>query len=447
LSAIGILTALLALAYFGSVLVRGRTLRGFGLPSGTEFLILGIVSGPKVLGVISGDALKSFEPVTMMALAWTALGFGLDFGNASERRIGARRLALGALCGLGALVAVGGAVAIALSLATSLGKRDVLIVSLGIGCVGSGTTRHAVRWIAERYRASGPLLDVVTDLAESDDLVPLFVLGLVFALGDAPTGVAIHWPWWLSLGSTLAIGATLGATCSALTDAESRSTEKWGLLLGAALVGIGAAMRLGQSPLTVMFLMGITLSILSHGRADLRAMLALTERPVMMPGLVLAGASVVYPTIPHFWWILGAALAGRIVAKLLVGTSVRAYEMRAASRGLGLALMPAGILTITIGLSCAMRFPGVVGETILAVAACTAVVGELVGPAFLRRELANAGELSEAVSETPIEAAAIAAAAFERKSFIPTRPRSRIASHPSRPSLSGAAPARDESKP
>jgi hypothetical protein len=427
MSAVGILTGLLVLAYFGSILVGGRALKGFGLPSGTEFLILGIVAGPRVLGVISGAALKTFEPVTVIALSWTALGFGLDFGDAEGRRITPKRLVFGSLCGLGTLLVVGGAAAIAAYIATPLRGRDLLILALGIGSVGSGTTRHAIRWVAERYRAKGEVVDLVTDIAESDDIAPLLALALIFAFGSPPSGVTIDWPWWLSLSSTLGIGCVLGATCSALTDAEARPTERWGLLLGAALVGVGASMRLGQSPLSAMFLMGLTMSVLSRGRNELRAMLDVSERPVMLPALVLAGATVAYPALRHFGVVLVVALGARVVAKLCIGLGSKAYITPNASRSLGLALLPSGILTITIGLSCALRFPGLVGDSILAVAASSAVFGELVGPVMLRRELGRAGELAEPRSarRPDDEGDRKSVVTTGRRSFVPSRARAR----------------------
>src|SRR5438309_279359 len=100
MSAVGLLIGLLVLAYFGSILLGGRTLRGFGLPSGTEFLILGVIGGPSVLGLISGATLKTAEPVTVIALAWNALAIGLDYGRANNRRIPFRRVALSVACGI-----------------------------------------------------------------------------------------------------------------------------------------------------------------------------------------------------------------------------------------------------------------------------------------------------------------------------------------------------------
>ncbi len=426
MSAIAILTGLLVIAYFGSILVGGRALRGFGLPSGTEFLLLGILLGPMVFGVIPRATLLAFEPLTVIALAWVALLIGLHYGSSGSRRVPRKRLVVGALFALLTLLLTGACAGLAAYALTPLRGRDLWVLALGAGCVTSETTRYAVRWVAERYKADGPLAELLGDLAEADDVVPLTAMGLVFALGDAPEGLHIGWSAWISFGTTLAVGGILGATASALSDIEDRPNEQWGILLGTALIGMGAAMRLGQSAPSAMFAMGVTLAALSKRAGQLRAMIEQTERPVMLPALVLAGAHATYPTELGFMVVAAAALGARVVAKLVLGGALKRrfvsqhpdLESRLGS-SLGLGLLPSGILTITIGLSCALRFPGPTGQTILALATASGLFGELIGPAALRRELARAGELGEDLPES--------VAPVTKVATIPPPPRSRLA--------------------
>jgi hypothetical protein len=63
MNALLLLMGLLVLSYIGSFLVGGRAIRGFGLPSGSEYLLLGFVIGPNVLGLIERSMLDSFEPI------------------------------------------------------------------------------------------------------------------------------------------------------------------------------------------------------------------------------------------------------------------------------------------------------------------------------------------------------------------------------------------------
>ena len=58
-----ILVGLLVLAYAGSALFRGRSIQGYGLPSGTEYLVLGVAVGPIGLATLTRSTLSTFEPL------------------------------------------------------------------------------------------------------------------------------------------------------------------------------------------------------------------------------------------------------------------------------------------------------------------------------------------------------------------------------------------------
>jgi Kef-type K+ transport system membrane component KefB len=141
--------------------------------------------------------------------------------------------------------------------------------------------------------------------------------------------------------------------------------------------------------------MGIAMSLLSHHRTELRAMVGPTERPVLLPALLLAGAHLDFTTNSSLLWIAGAALGARAVAKLVSGWFLAAFSPSARKAGplVGMSLLSSGALAISIGLAFALRFPGRVGDTVLAVAAITATAGEFLGPARLRHALRTAGEL------------------------------------------------------
>ena len=406
MNGIVILTGLLVIAYFGSILVGGRTLRGFGLPSGTEFLLLGILLGPLVFGVISRSTLASFEPLTVIALAWVGLIVGIHYGMRGSERIPPRRIAIAIAFGLATAAVTVGVSGGAAYWLLDLRGHDLWALALGVGAVTSSTTRYAVQWVAERYRASGPLTTLLADVASADDIVPLALVGVAFAVGDTPSGLHIPWSSWTSFGSMLLVGGVLGATASALSDIEPRVNERWGILLGTSLLGMGAAMRLGQSAPTTMFAMGLTISLLSKRASALRSMLDQTERPIMLPALVIAGAHVSSPTAPGPLIVAALALGARVAVKLLLGSALRRSFAASNAKdklgaALGLGLLPSGIVTITVALAFMLRFPGATGRLVLALATASGLVGELIGPAMLRRELNRAGELADGPTSTP----------------------------------------------
>ncbi len=394
-----LLMGLLVLSYLGSFLVGGRAMRGAGLPSGVEYVALGFLFGPHVLDLVGGDMLASFEPVVQVALGWLAFTVGLDFGYAGERRVRPASLLLGTL---GALV-TGGAVAAAVwftirYLHIGASTRDQILLAGGIGAACSETTRHAVRWVVERQNARGPLAERLNEIAHADDLLPLIAVAVLFALEPTPA-VAVPLPLrdWPAI--TVGIGLLIGGGASLLVRSELKLDETWAVLFGVTLLAIGATARLSLSTLTVSFFLGMAMAAFSHHGRELRAMVAPTERPVLLPALVLAGAHIDFQSSPYLALVATAAIAARLVAKLVIGwlMAVGSPTARKAGALVGLALMSSGALAISVGLAFALRFPGQVGDTVLVVAATSALFGEFVGPYRLRRSLEDAGEVDRAV--------------------------------------------------
>ena len=390
-----VLMGLLVLSYLGSFLVAGRTSSGAGLPSGVEYVALGFVLGPRVLDVVGSDMLAAFEPVVQVAIGWLAFAVGLDFGYAGERRVPLGSMAIGTLSAL----LTGGAVSAATWYAArywhvGATRVDAVLLAGGIGAACSETARLAVRWVVERQGARGPLADRLNELAHSDHLLPLLAVAVLFAL-EPTHNVAVPLPLrdWPAI--TLGLGLLLGAGATLLLRSELRLEDAWGLLFGVSLIGIGAAARLALSTLTASFFAGLALSVLSRHRSQLREMVAPTERPVLLPALLLAGARLDFRSTPGLLWIAAAAIGARIVAKVAVGWLL-ALSSRPARKGgvlVGLSLLSSGALAMSIGLAFALRFPGAIGDTVLVVAVLSATVGEFIGPVRLRRTLELAAEV------------------------------------------------------
>jgi Kef-type K+ transport system membrane component KefB len=394
-----LLVGLLVLAYLGSFLVGGRTVRGVGLPSGLEYVALGFVLGPQALDVIAADNLQAFEPIVQVALGWLAFGIGLDFGYARGKPVRLGSLLVGVF---GALL-TGASVAAATwftlrRLGVGGGPTERLLLSGGIGAACSETTRHAVRWVVERYDARGPLADRLNETAHADDLFPLLAVAFLFALEPTRSYVVKmpirDWPL-----ATVGLGLVLGAGAALLVRSELRLEDTWGVLFGVDLIAIGTASRLGLSTLTASFFLGVAVSGLSrHGR-ELRTMVGPTERPVLLPALLLAGARIDFRSSPALPWLAAAAIGARLLAKVVVGWTIVASTPagRKAGAWLGLSLVSSGALAVSIGLAFALRFPGPVGDTVLAVAVASVTVGEFIGPVRMRSALRAAGEIGDAV--------------------------------------------------
>jgi hypothetical protein len=405
------LLALLAAAYLGSFLVGTHGMRGRGLASGAEYVAAGFLLGPAGLGVVSAAVVDQFSPLAQVAVGWLGLALGLDFGWVDGRRTSARRLAGATALALATAIAVAAGVAAVLALVEGtapLATREQLLVAGGAGAALAGTTRRSIAWASERFGARGPLTELLADLSDADDLVPVLAAGVLLALDAAP-GIAgsVGWPGGFGIGAGL--GLVLGLGAALLIRGDPRPEAAPAVLFGTSLVGIGLSVRSGLAALVTSLFLGIAASAASGRRAELRALAHRVEQPIVLPALLIAGASVDPRAHPQLLAVVAVALLARLAARAALAAAVAAAApvARRAGPALATALSSSGPLAVCIGLSFALARPGPVGGTVLAVAAAAAVVGEFVTPFTLRRALGRAGEIEAA---TPAPAAGSEAA-------------------------------------
>jgi hypothetical protein len=421
-SAIALLMGLLLLSYLGSLIVGGRTARG--LPSGVEFVGLGFAVGPHALGLVDRSMIAEFEPIVQVALGWLAFIVGLDFGRVGGRRVRAKPMALGVFCALltGATVFV--AVDRMLSIVTVPGidRTGGLLLAAGAGAVTAETTRFVVQWVAVRWNVKGPVSSLLVELASADDLAPLVAAGAIFAFAPS-TSVSLQMPagGWFVL--SLSLGALLG-TVTALLLRGAEGYAVWGALIGTLLLGVGTATRFGLCTIFVTFVMGIALAGLSPHRRVLRRMVSSTERAVLYPMLLLAGAHIdARPLMENHILIALVALVllARIIGKLASGFVVRATVPSARPAGplFGIVLLSSGPVSVSCGFVFALRFPGPIGDTLLVCAAASAVLGELVSTFALKSLLTQLGEATALAVPDPTEPAEPSAEAPTHTSSAP----------------------------
>jgi hypothetical protein len=344
--------------------------------------------------MVSGTEVAAFAPLALLATGWIALLVGLAFGMDGTRRIGVGGLALGLVSGLLGFGTVAAAVWGVLRFVPAASAQfpsaaDRWVLVLGIGVALADTSRHVVRWAVERLGARGPFLDRVADVAFSDDVVPIAVVGLFVSL-DTSRGVPA-----LPLGG-VALGAGLGLACAVLLGRTMRVATFWGLLFGFSLLATGVSEQMDLSSIGAGFALGLALAVVSPLRREARALAAGVEGAVVLPALFLAG--VRSPVVSDAsLWIVGIAVAARLVSALL-SAGVLAATSPAARRGggaLALVLFPVGPFGIAIALAIDLRFPGPAGNLVLATTVATAIAGEFFGPPALRRALRRAGELPD----------------------------------------------------
>jgi hypothetical protein len=335
---------------------------------------------------------QSFLPIFVCAAAWLAFVVGLGYLIVGRRRVHLGRAFVGVL--LAAFV--GAVVAGALWLtAGELGIAegfDRSVLSIGAGFIGCETTRHTVRWVAERHGARGALSDWLADMARASALVPVLSLAVLAAISPHSPLAEITPPVRLATG--LGIGVVMGLVAAVLLGREFRRDESWGILLGTSLLAAGVATRLGLAAVATLFTMGLTMAAVSRHRLEIKFMVQHTEKPVLLPVVLAAGACVDFDAFQHLWLLVAVALVARLAAEVVRGFVLTAAlrPARAAGPRLGIGMASSGSISLALAFVLSVRLPGHATSAVLLVAAAGVLLGELVGPAELRRALEQAGE-------------------------------------------------------
>jgi hypothetical protein len=423
---------LLVLSYIGTILVGSGKVRG--LPSGIEFIGLGFVVGPTVLGLVDRPLIAGFGPIIDAALGWHAFIIGLDFGRVEGRRVVVREMALGTVGALltGLLVAVAVWKVRASGALPGIGVADGVVLAAGAGAVCAETAGQTVEWVQGRWGAEGPVSQFLRHISAADDLVPLVAAGAIFSLVPHPA-LTISPPAWGLFAASVALGVLLGLVNSMLLRGVDGDAA-WGALIGTLLLVVGAAARLGLCTIFVTFVTGITLAATSPSRQALREMVGRTENAIVYPMLLLAGARIdLRPLLESgvLMTVLPLALLTRGIGKLWTGALIRtvAPAARPAGLGLGTALLSSSPLSASCGLVLALRFPGPVGDTLLVCAVGSAILGELISTLALKRLLVRTGEITIAAPravEPSVSALSSVSAAGVGLSILPSAPGSAL---------------------
>lgn len=387
MSSSGLLIALLALAYLGSVGSRHASVRA--LPGRWSlFLVVGCLLGPSAFGVLEANALEDFAAVGRVGAAWLALVTGLALDVSSLSAV--RRAVSGVVVSAVAAVALGFAAWYGATRYLGYLADDGVLIAVGVGVLLSPC---ASLWLGSAESApdsSKPVSLALLQVSRSSVLLP--VVGAAVLLAFAPGHGLMHQSLAARVGVTLATGVVLGLLAVALLGREFRSAESWGLLLGLTLLGSGAAERVGLSAVSVAFFLGLTVAVLSPHREEIRVMITPTEPSVLLPVALLAGAAL---RVEVPWLLLIAALCVvRVVVDWLRGNLLRLLvpSTRAAGPHVGLALSMPGAMLLALTVELHERLPSSVAGGLLAASVIAALLGDVLASTQLRRSLTAAGE-------------------------------------------------------
>jgi trehalose 6-phosphate synthase len=382
--------------------VTGDALRQFHLPRLTGYLLFGVIVGPHVGNLITESMAAQLQVVTGIATTLIAFIAGLTL---SVERLGSRLAGIARTTLVTMVVAMTGiAMALWISwpwlpIAPEAGGTDRLVMMglLAVMIVSFSPTMTAA--VLADSGARGRLSEAVLAIVVLADLIVLVLFSIsmqvarvVLGAGSSSGMEALALLSW-EIGGAVAFGVLIGVLFALYLRYIGREIAIVLLAVCAILSQVGTTQQL--QPLLAALAAGMVIENLAVAQGDaLRAAVRRGAPPVLVVFFAAVGASLRIDALA----VIGLAALGLSAARL----GFIRMGLRAGVRAAGLPepisdLAWTGLVSqagITLGFASivAAEFPGWGNQVQLLIVSLIAI-HELVGPAWFRRGLAQAGEL------------------------------------------------------
>jgi len=310
------LVLIVAATYLAARVAFDWLARRFLVVSGAEYVVLGILIGPQGFGLVNADALRSFAPITLLALGWTGAIIGTGFylpGLVAVRGIVYRLAFVESVL---TLLTIFGLMMAALYL-VGIPQELAWIPALALGAIGTASTSAAADVVARALGPGRPLVGQLRVSTRVNALVAVLMLGVILSIHHPDPGVLsrpITPTEWMVISIT--VGVVGGSLFYLFLGGEAHEDRLLIALGGAVILVSGAAEYIGLSPLVAGLFFGAILTNTADNREEITEVLEGVERPLYFLLLVVAGASWVPSREPWAFGVVALFLAARAAGKL-----------------------------------------------------------------------------------------------------------------------------------
>jgi hypothetical protein len=352
-----ILVAVVAAGYIAARIAVGALARRYLIVSGAEYLVLGVLLGPRVAGLISASVLDSFGPLITLAIGWMGAVIGSEFHLKRMLRLRGELYQVAFLEAILVVGIVGGALFLLFTRVLGVLPADAVAPATILGAIAVTTSSSGIalagRRLARDRTARTPLLHQLQVAGGMDAAVGILTFGTVLCLVHLPPPGDIRPPTpteWAVIGG--AIGVLGGIVYHLFLGGERDPDRLFISLAGAITLASGTAAYARLSPLVPTMLIGAILANTARNRHEIVQVLHRVQRPLYLVLLIFAGAA---------WRVPGGAWGLPLVAFVLLRLFAKPAAARVATRlsgmsrviggNWGIALVGQGSLAIAIALN------------------------------------------------------------------------------------------------
>jgi hypothetical protein len=379
----GLILILVAVAsYLAAHALSEWLARRFLIVSGAEYLLLGILLGPQVLGLVRASVVESFAPFLTMALGWTGAWAGTHFYLPKMIRVRGVVYRVAFLEAIAALLFVAGIMTWVFSALFDLPFAQTIVPATALGAIATSSSHAGISIVAKRLGRRGALVRQLEEAAFVDAFVAIVAFSLLlclkhpvpYGISRAPTATE-----WAAISITI---GTVGGALFHLFLAGERNVDRLFIgLAGAIILASGAAAYLRLSPLLPCFLIGAILVNTSRNRETIVQLMTNVSGPLYFVLLLFAGTA--WQPSTRARWIVPVVLflALRVAAKL--GSARLATRLNRRTRSLGTdwgyALLGQGAVSVAIGVNYLLHDTSVLPHLVFTAAIVSALLTDFVG--------------------------------------------------------------------
>jgi Kef-type K+ transport system membrane component KefB len=351
------LVAVVAAGYLAARLAAGALARRFLIVSGAEYLILGVLLGPRVSGLISANVIDSFGPFITLAIGWMGAVIGSEFHLKRMLRFRGELYQVAFIEAVLVVAIVGGAMLAILTRLLAIPLLDALAPAASLGAIAVTTSASGIALAGRRLvrdrAARTPLLRQLQVTGGMDAAVGVLAFGIVLCIVHVPPPGDIRPPTpteWAVI--TIGIGVVGGILYHLFLGGERDPDRLFVALAAAITLASGTAAYARLSPLLPTMLIGAILANTARNRHEIGQVLHRVQHPLYLVLLIFAGAAW---RVPGRLWVLpiAAFILIRLLAK--IGSARVATRLSGMSGALGrdwgLALIGQGSLAAAIALN------------------------------------------------------------------------------------------------
>ena len=359
------------------------------LPSVTGYILSGLILGPSVLNIITGDVYNSLGFVNELALGILAISVGTELHRNMIKRLG-RDLTI--------LSVANTLLSFALTTAFTYFLGLPITYALVLGALSMTVSPSGVVSMVKETRARGEMTQTLLGLVAFDNLITIIVFGIVVAfvtsVGNTDANnLTLILSVFLDIIFAGLIGLGVGLFV-AFFIRQMLPNDRLLVIIGAAILfNSGIATVLTLSPILINIVAGATITNLTNRRGLVSEVISRMELPIFVVFLTLAGAHLDIAIFARVGLIGMAYIGGRLIGKVLgafAASHVTSLSQKS-RQNIGLSLLPQAGIAIGLATIAEQSVPGAKG-VLTGVVLTGVVFFEIVGPLILARALKNTGE-------------------------------------------------------